>query len=640
MRIQILYLLALLVSLTISADNIEVKSPDQKAVVSIKIDNGRVSYSLKYDNRDILLSSRLGIKSNVGDWIDNLSLINYQVTKENRKYDMSHTKASHVEYEANKLAIKLTNSNKGEVTITFMIFNNDVAFRYTIPSSNEVKIYSEISSFRFPDSTKTFLSHKQRKNPSYERVYQADKSMTDKSGEGVGYVFPALFHLENDRWALIAETDVTSNNVGSHLSDFSNDNGYTIAYPDKEESSGKGETYPTMKGPGNTPWRTITFGNDLRPIIETTVTFDLVTPLYEPSINYKPGRYTWSWLIWQLDSINYDDQVKYIDLNEKMGFEYVLIDAEWDNRIGRDKMAQLSKYAQSKGVQLMLWYNSNGDLNNVYQSPYNILHDKNARDKEMKWLQSIGIAGIKVDFFAGDKQNSMQLYQDILTDANKYGLLVIFHGCTLPRGWEVLYPNFVASEAVVASEMVYFVENDANREPYDLTLHPFCRNAVASMDWGGVIMNRKLSKDNKGRHSRKTTDTFEIASGIVTQTFVQCVEMQPNNLDDVPKLELDFLRNLPTTWDETKFIDGYPGKFVILARRHEKTWYIAGLNAENDKHDLQIKLPMVKGESTVDYYTDNNDGYSELKSVKLNNNSQVKISMKHNGGFIIVAKNE
>ena len=188
--------------------------------------------------------------------------------------------------------------------------------------------------------------------------------------------------------------------------------------------------------------------------------------------------------------------------------------------------------------------------------------------------------------------------------------------------------------------MVYFVENDANREPYDLTLHPFCRNAVASMDWGGVIMNRKLSKDNKGRHSRKTTDTFEIASGIVTQTFVQCVEMQPNNLDDVPKLELDFLRNLPTTWDETKFIDGYPGKFVILARRHEKTWYIVGLNAENDKHDLQIKLPMVKGESTVDYYTDNNDGYSELKSVKLDNNSQVKISMKHNGGFIIVAKNE
>lgn len=152
-------------------------------------------------------------------------------------------------------------------------------------------------------------------------------------------------------------------------------------------------------------------------------------------------------------------------------------------------------------------------------------------------------------------------------------------------------------------------------------------------------MNRKLSKDNKSRHSRKTTDTFEIASGIVTQTFVQCVEMQPNNLDDVPQVEIDFLKNLPTTWDETKFIDGYPGKFVILARRHKQTWYIAGLNAENDK-TLQIKLPMVKGDSKVDYYTDNNDGYSQLESVTVDNNSQVKISMKHNGGFIIVAKNE
>ena len=635
MRIQKLYLLALLVSLAISADNIEVKSPDKKAVVSIKLDNGKATYSLKYDNHDILLSSRLGIKTNVGEWVENLSLKNYQLTRESRKYDMSHTKASHVEYEANKLTLKLANSKNEELTITFMVFNNDLAFRYTIPSNNDVKIYSEISSFRFPDSTKTFLEHKQRKNPSYERVYQADKSMTDKSGEGVGYVYPALFHLEGNRWALITETDVTNNNVGSHLSDFTKENGYTVDYPNAEESNGNGDTYPTMKGPGLTPWRTLTFGNDLRPIIETTVTFDLVQPLYEPSIQYKPGRYTWSWLIWQINSINYDDQVKYIDLNEKMGFEYVLVDAEWDHRIGRDKMAQLSKYAQSKGVKLFLWYNSGGG-----QSPSNLMNEKNVRDKEMKWLKDIGVAGIKVDFFSGDKQNQMQLYHDILVDANRYGILVIFHGCTLPRGWEVLYPNFVAAEAVVASEMAYYVENDANREPYDLTLHPFCRNSVASMDWGGVIMNRKMSKDNKGRHSRKTTDTFELASGIVTQTFVQCVEMQPNNLDDVPKVELDFLRSLPTTWDETKFIDGYPGKFVILARRHEKTWYIVGLNADNDKNDLQIKLPMVKGGSNVDYYKDNNDGYSELSSVKVDDNSQIKISMKHNGGFIIVAKNQ
>ena len=634
-----IYLLALLVSLAISVDDIEVKSPDQKVVVNIKVDNGKAYYLIKYDNEDILLSSRLGISSNVGDWIDNLSLINHEITKESRKYDMSHTKASHVEYEANKLVFSLANSDNREVTVTFMVFNNDVAFRYTIQSSR-VCVYSEISSFRFPDNTKTFLSHKQKINPSYERVYQADKDMTDISEEKVGYVFPALFHLENDRWALISETEVTSNYVGSHLSDFSNDNGYTIAYPDKEESNGIGDTYPSMAGPGNTPWRTITFGNDLRPIIETTVTFDLVRPLYEPSIDYKPGRYTWSWLIWQLDSINYDDQVKFIDLNEKMGFEYVLIDAEWDNRIGRDRMAELSKYAQSKGVQLMLWYNSNGYLNDVSQSPKDLMHNSIARDREMKWMQSIGIAGIKVDFFAGDKQNSMQLYEDIHFDANRYGLLVIFHGSTLPRGWEILYPNFVANEAVVASEMVYFVENDANREAYDLTLHPFCRNAVASMDWGGVIMNRKMSKDNNNRHSRKTTDTFELASGIVTQAFVQCIEMQPNNLDDLPQIEIDFLKNLPSTWDETRFIDGYPGRFVILARRHEQTWYIAGLNAENDTKDLIIRLPMVKEKSNVDYYTDNNDGYSQLVSVKVDNNSQVRISMRHNGGFIIVANNE
>ena len=141
-----------------------------------------------------------------------------------------------------------------------------------------------------------------------------------------------------------------------------------------------------------------------------------------------------------------------------------------------------------------------------------------AREREMAWLQSIGVKGIKVDFFGGDKQETMKLYEDILFDANRYGIQCIFHGCTLPRGWERMYPNFVASEAVLASENVYFNEGAAVRQPFDLTMHPFCRNAVATMDWGGVIMNKYMSKDNKTRHTRKTTDAFEIASAFTNQT--------------------------------------------------------------------------------------------------------------------------
>ena len=242
--------------------------------------------------------------------------------------------------------------------------------------------------------------------------------------------------------------------------------------------------------------------------------------------------------------MNYKDQQQFVDLAGEMGYEYVLVDALWDEKVGYDKIEELSNYAQTKGVRLLLWYNSNGYGNDAPQSPKFKMHNSIVREKEMKWMEKAGIAGIKVDFFPGDKQVTMELYEDILSDANRHGLQVIFHGCTVPRGWERLYPNFVASEAVLASENVYFNEGSANRQPFDLTLHPFCRNALASMDWGGIIMNRYLSRDNKSRHSRKTTDTFEMASGIIMQTSVQCVAIYPNNLNAKAENIAGFIKQL------------------------------------------------------------------------------------------------
>ena len=310
------------------------------------------------------------------------------------------------------------------------------------------------------------------------------------------------------------------------------------------------------------------------------------------------------------------------------------MDALCDTQIGRDRMVELSRYAQSKGVSLMLWYNSNGYANDAPQGPRHCLNTALARNREMKWMQGIGVKGIKVDFFGGDKQETMQLYEDILADANRYGIQVIFHGCTLPRGWERMFPNYVASEAVLASENVFFSEGAALREPFDLTVHPFCRNAVASMDWGGVIMNRYMSRDNKSRHSRKTTDVFEMASGITNQTSVQCVAMCPNNLTELQPFELDFLRQLPSTWDETRFIDGYPGKYVVLARRHGDNWYIAGLNAQKEPLKLTLSLPMFAGQ-TVSTLVDDKNGAPTLTTQKIGKQGQAKVTIQPNGGIIL-----
>ena len=628
------------------AGDVNIFSPDGKVEVKVSDAGGRMYYSVALDGQEMLQPSALGLKTSIGDFTRNLSIFNSSQSSVTSSYQMRGTKAASADYSANRLSIDVKNKDGQKMSIVFQVSNNDVAFRYEMPRQKwqkkdmkRVRIMSEASSFNLPAGTTTFISPQigpergwEQTKPSYEEVYCADGAMDTPSKYNHGYIFPALFHLPKG-WILISETGVSSAYCGSHLSDWQAGIGYTVAYPDNGENNGYGTDFAAIPLPGKTPWRTITLGTSLKPIVETTISYDLVEPLYEPSTDYMPGRYTWSWLIWQDNSINYEDQVKFIDLASAMGFEYCLVDNWWDTQIGRDRIAELSKYAQSKGVHLMLWYNSNGYWNDAPQGPRDCMNTSIAREREMKWMQSIGIKGIKVDFFGGDKQQTMQLYEDILSDANRYGLQVIFHGCTMPRGWEKMYPNYVASEAVLASENVFFDEGAAIREPFDLTLHPFCRNATGAMDWGGVIMNKYLSKDNKSRHSRKTTDIFEMASGIVMQTSVQCVAMQPNNLSELPQFESDFLRGLPTTWQETRFIEGYPGKYVVLARKStDGKWYIAGLNAQKEPVTLTLDLSQY---SLTDLYIDNKKQEPMLTKLKTDKKGKARITIQPNGGMII-----
>ena len=629
------------------ADDVCISSPDGNLVVTVSDAGGRLYYNATLGGKQVIEPSALGLKTSLGDMTKDLSIYDSQSSMVNVQCSMRGTKASSNTYNANSVLIKVKNKDGVRFRMLFQVSNNDIAFRYMMTRQKingreykRVRILKELSSFNFPDGTTTFISPQigpetgwEQTKPSYEEEYSNDAPMDKASKYGHGYIFPALFHLPNS-WALVSETGVNGGYCGSHLSDYQAGIGYTVTYPDKGENNGFGSEFAAIPLPGETPWRTITLGETLKPIMETTISYDLVEPLYKPSTDYKPGRYTWSWLIGQDNSINYDDQVRFINLASAMGFEYCLVDNWWDQNIGREKIAELSKYAQQKGVHLLMWYNSNGFWNDAPQTPRNCMNTAIAREREMKWLQSIGVKGIKVDFFGGDKQQTMQLYEDILTDANRYGLQVVFHGCTMPRGWEKMYPNFVASEAVLASENLFFGEGATIREGFDLTLHPFCRNATASMDWGGIIMNKWMSTDNKSRHTHKTTDIFELASGITMQTSVQCVAMQPNNLEELPQFELDFLRELPTTWEATRFIDGYPGKFVVMARKATNgNWYIAGLNAKSEPITLTLDLNDFGSLSKL--LVDDKKMQPQQLPIKKDKKGKVKITIQPNGGLVI-----
>ena len=635
----------LLGSSVASAENKQITSPDGKLVVTVADMDGRPSYSVSYDNVLFLKPSPLGMIANIGDFSSGMSLEkNVSTNKIDETYELASIKKSKVRYVANEAVFSFTQQEKTIYDVIFRISNNDVAFKYKMYPQGETLscvVKQEATGFAFPDGTTTFLCPQSkpmggfaRTSPSYETSYTAD-DVAGKNGWGEGYTFPCLFRNGDNGWVLVSETGVNGGYCASRL--LGHKGGvYTIGFPQEGEANGNGTVSLGIALPGETPWRTITVGKTLAPIVETTVPFDVVKPLYPAKGEYTYGRGSWSWIIGMDGSTNYKEQLRYIDFSAAMGYQSVLVDALWDKQIGRDKIEELAKYGKDKGVALYLWYNSNGYWNDAPQTPRGIMDNAIARRKEMKWMQSIGIRGIKVDFFGGDKQMTMQLYEDILSDANEYGLLVIFHGCTLPRGWERMYPNFASSEAVLASENLHFSQGSCDNEAFNATLHPFIRNTVGSMDFGGSALNKYYNADNAPRGSRRvTSDVYALATAVLFQSPVQHFALAPNNLTDSPSWAIDFMKEVPTTWDEVRFIDGYPGKYVILARRHGDKWYIAGVNAQKETLQLKVNLPMFSNGEKVRLFSDDKVLQGGVKQIGIGKKQELQLTIPCNGGVLI-----
>ena len=638
--------IALLIIFSVSsvrAAEQQLQSPDGKISVTINEKDGKPIYQIKYNGITFLEESSLGIETNIGDFTQGLTMKEGKTSKITDEYDLNTIKQRHVVYEANEGVYPFEKDGRHVLDIIFRVSNRDVAFSYRVyPRRNTLVavVKSEASGFTMPNGTTTFLCPQSkpmggfaRTSPSYETSYSLDDSM-GKNGWGEGYSFPCLFRNGQNGWILISETGTDGQYVACRLLN-DGDNHYKIGFPQEGELNGVGSTTPSISLPANTPWRTITLGETLANIVETTVATDLVQPKYKANYEYTYGKGSWSWIIGMDSSCNFDEQKRYIDFSAAMGFRSVLIDAFWDKQIGYERMAELARYGKSKGVGIFLWYNSNGSWNDAPQTPIGKMDRSGARRKEMRWMQENGILGIKVDFFGGDKQPMMQLYEDILTDANDFGLQVIFHGCTLPRGWERMYPNYVASEAVLASENLHFGQGACDAEARNAATHPFIRNAVGSMDFGGSTLNKFYNADNQHGTRRVTSDVFALATAVLFQSSVQHFALAPNNMTDAPSWAIDFMKEVPTTWDETRFIDGYPGRYVIMARRNGNKWYVVGVNADNTTITKTISVPMFT-QPTVNVYSDDAKLVGSVKTQKIKKKgSLITVSIPTNGGLVI-----
>ena len=663
---------ALMLALTANAEEKRFNSPDGKIEVTVNDEGGKPTYQVSLGGIEFLRRSPLGLTANIGDLTQGLTMKSCDVKTVSDEYSLKTTKQSHIQYEATEAVCQFEKDGRQVLDIIFRVSNRDVAFRYKLyPRRGRggetlvAVIESEASGFVMPEGTTTFLCPQSkpmggfaRTSPSYETGYTLDDEM-GKNGWGEGYSFPCLFKAPltasiatkpskktkvapsgaegGALWLLISETGTDGGYVGCRLL---NDGGanYRIGFPQQGELNGHGSTTASVALPALTPWRTITLGTTLKNIVESTVANDLVQPKYEASKEYTYGKGSWSWIMKMDPSCNFDEQKNYIDFSAAMGFRSVLVDALWDTQIGYEKMEELSRYAQSKGVGLFLWYNSNGSWNDAPQGPRHKMDKSGARRKEMAWMQKNGILGIKVDFFGGDKQPMMQLYEDILTDANDFGLQCIFHGCTLPRGWERMYPNYVASEAVLASENLHFGQGACDAEAFNGCIHPFIRNAVGSMDFGGSALNKFYSADNKRGTVRRTSDVYALATAVLFQSSVQHFALAPNNLEDAPAWAIDFMKQVPTLWDEVRFLDGYPGRYVLLARRSGSKWYVVGINASEQPVNQTIQLPMFQKGTQLSVYSDDAQLNGSVKTVSQNKKQTLAVTIPQNGGLVIVGE--
>jgi alpha-glucosidase len=639
----ILILSALFNSNSFSQENPDysITSPDKNISVYFHIsDDKNALYSIKYDDVLIIQNSKLGIIMEGEDFSKDLSLesaSDIEVVKNN--YEMLHGKRRKCSYMGNKRIFHLKNASGKNMDIILQISNDGVAFRYYFPDKSDdvKKIKEETSSFNFLPGTKAWIQPMAdaktgwcNVEPCYEQNYKQNIEIDKLPANKAGWVFPALFNYDK-YWMLITETAPDRNYCGCRLQSTGGSNELSVDFPQKTEIYPGGPCYPESTLPWQTPWRIIAVGDSLKTIVESTLGTDLAEPSKLKDASYvKPGRASWSWIILKDDSIGYDVQKRFVDLAADMNWEYCLVDADWDTKIGYDKINELSEYAQSKGVGLLLWYNSSGDWNTTKYHPKSKLLTHKDRIKEFGRLKLMGIKGVKVDFFGGDGQSMMAYYQDIFKDAAAFRLMVNCHGATIPRGWQRTYSNLITVEAIKGFEYVTFEQVNANLEPTHSCDAAFIRNAFDPMDFTPVCFGEIP------RIKRITTNGFELATSVIFLSGVQHFAVTPESMAAVPDYVKNFMREVPTCWDDTCFIDGYPSKLVVIARKSKDTWYVAGINGENIEKNLNIELPFLKDTKTGMLITDGADNRSfDMQTITLIPGKPLAITLKGNGGFVI-----
>lgn len=625
------------------------KSPDGRTAIELRRwpatpdagsdKNGRLFFHVMRDGKDVIGDSPLGIRRADQTFdASSLTLVGgTNLRQVDERYSMPHGKAHEHHVVARERTLHFKNAAGAPVDIILRAQNDGVAFRYAFPDRGTgVKtVVGEETGFRVPQGSTAWMLPRQpvgRYAPAYEDLYRQLKSGTSAELAD-GWDLPALFKTPDGKWALITESALDGRYCGSHLAQAAPDGVYRIAFPDPAEGRSVGSAQPASTLPWTMPWRVIVVGDRAGDILESDLVIDVAPASTIGAAAWvKPGRAAWSW--WSMsDSPKHAEQLNaFTDLAAEMGWEYALVDANW-NLMESGTIEEVVAHAKQKRVGLLVWYNSGGPHNDVTEAPRDRMFTHEERVREFTQLRTWGVKGIKVDFWQSDKQDRIAQYRDLLKDAADFQLMVDFHGSTIPRGWQREFPNLIGMEAVAGAEQYKFREDYAAKAPWLNTVLPFTRNVAGPMDYTPVTFS-------DAKYAHQTTNAHELALSVIFETPIQHFADSVASYRAVPEAVKAFLKQVPTAWDETRVLGGEPGQTIVIARRAGDVWYVGGINGTDIRQPVSVRPEFLRGGTWTGPLIEDGDGPRQFRLVHgtidtASGSIGLGVLMAPRGGFVM-----
>ena len=593
------FIYAVLGMTLLSCASQKVVSPNGKLTL-VQTDS---SYIVNYQGNPVLNIKAQGFKGIMAENTKKTIALSRYVKED---YKMISGKRSHCTNEANEYRVTLDKNT----TLVWRLYNDGVAFRYELTALKGDTIPEEVTSYKISEGTTRWMHPWQQ---GYEDFFH--KSTTGEHN-GRSWCYPALIEPQKDIFVLISEAELDRNQSGSILRNDQDVEMFSVC-------PATNELQPADNW--HTPWRVAIVG-ELGDLVESTLINDLSEPCRLTDTDWiEPGVVSWIYWAHNHGSNDYNIIKKYVDMAAELRLPYVLIDAEWDEMKDGKTIVDAVNYAKGKGVKPMIWYNSTTGWIGGAPGPKYRLNKPEDREKEFAWCQSIGVTGVKIDFFNGDGQNDIEYYHDLMESTARHHLLVNFHGATTTRGWQRTYPHMLTTEAVYGAEWYNNTHTFTNKAAWHNATLPFTRNVIGPMDYTPCAFS-------DSQHPHITTHAHELALTVLYESGLQHLADRPESFLAQPKEVKEFLGNLVSAWDDTRFVSGYPGEYAVIARRTGNTWYVAGINGTDEAKTIPINLNRIVNQfSKAQLFLDGN-----MWDIKTVTTLPTEVTCQPRGGFVFV----